>query len=340
MQRRDTRADSNSGLSLIWFPRALIALTFFYSVMAPSAAAAPESPTDPAFDTFKFVLSVIGYLGALTAFFVGLAQYKRADYWKRAEFLAKDLKDFFNDKQVSTALTLMDWGARYVNLGVKKAEATVRHRGDETLVNRALQCSALRPHTILSSSGASESEMSSSIIPTANRSTLRDMAADAALPHSEDRETSESDSSSDASGTNAPTTGGAAFSPEEAAIRDCYDKLLDGMNRYGNYLSGELVSVDDLDPYLGYWIRDVASTDCDGTDGFWSLCLLAYIDFYAFLGVQSLFAGFGFDIAIEGKLAESFVKHSPDFAKATALVEHVKLEKQRTLAARTKSIAL
>src|ERR1700733_518476 len=321
IQRRNTRADGISGVAGVFLPSVLIGVLLLHSALAHSATGT-ETPTTSAFETFKFVLSVIGYLGALTAFFVGLAQYKRADYWKRAEFLAKDLKDFFNDKQVSTALTLMDWGARYVSLGVKEADATVQHRGDETLVNRALQCSALRPHTILSPSGASDSAMGSSLVPTVNGNT------------------SESVSSSDASSTNAPTTGGAAFIPEEAAVRDCYDKLLDGMNRYGNYLSGDLVSVDDLDPYLGYRIRDVASTECDSADAFWSLCLLAYIDFYAFLGVQSLFEGFGFDIAIEGKLAKAFVNHSPDPAKATVLVEHVKLEKQRTLAARTKNASL
>jgi hypothetical protein len=320
-QGRATRAERISAIAGVFLSSILIGMLMLHSVLAHSATGT-ETPTTSGFDTFKFALSVIGYVGALTAFFVGLAQYRRADYWKRAEFLAKDLKDFFNDKQVSTALTLMDWGARYVSLGVKEADATAQHRGDETLVSRGLQCSALRPHTILNPGGASDSVMGSSIAPTANEITSGSM------------------SSSDESVTNAPTTGGAAFSPEEAAVRDCYDKLLDGLNRYGNYLFGELVSVDDLDPYLGYWIRDVASTECDGADAFWSLCLLAYIDFYAFLGVQSLFEGFGFDIAIEGKLAEAFAKHSPDSAKATTLVEHVKLEKQRTLAARTKNVSL
>ena len=43
------------------------------------SATGTETPTTSGFETFKFVLSVIGYVGALTAFFVGLAQYKRAD---------------------------------------------------------------------------------------------------------------------------------------------------------------------------------------------------------------------------------------------------------------------
>jgi hypothetical protein len=218
---------STSRVAWFFLPLVFTGVSLMYSPVACSATG-PETPIPSVFETVKFVLSVIGYLGALTAFFVGLAQYRRADYWKRAEFLANDLKDFFSDRQVSTALMLMDWRARYVDLGVKAADAKASHRGDETLVDRDLQCSALRLHTILSSSGASDSETHLSIVPAAHGNIAQSVP------------------SSNASGTNAPTTGGAAFSREEAAVRDCYDKWLDGMNRYGNYLSGELVSVDDL----------------------------------------------------------------------------------------------
>jgi hypothetical protein len=336
LRRRNTRAASISTPAKIPASLSVVGLMCLHPALAYSSTC-PDTPTASTFETFKFILSVIGYLGALTVFFVGLSQYKRADYWKRAEFLAKDLKDFLDEERVSTALTLMDWGVRYVDLGVKEADATVEHRRDETLVDRALQCSALRPHTILSLTGASDSVRGFSIAPASDRSVVRDTTDETAVPHSDAMDTTERVSPPDASSVSLPTTGGAAFGPEEAAIRDCYDKLLDGLNRYGNYLSGELVSVDDLEPYLGYWIRDIANTDCDSADAFWSLCLLAYIDFYAFLGVQSLFKGFDLDIGIEGTLAQTFLKQSPDFVKATALVEHVIAEKQRTLPARTKT---
>src|ERR1700761_8946604 len=52
------------------------------------------------FEIWKFVLSIGGYVGALIAFVLGLRQYARADYWKRSEFVAREMKEFFADRQV------------------------------------------------------------------------------------------------------------------------------------------------------------------------------------------------------------------------------------------------
>jgi hypothetical protein len=241
------------------------------------------------------------------------------------------MKDYFADPQVSTALALIDWGTRYVNLGVKSADATVKHRLDETLVDRLLQCSALRPHTMLSTTSDA---VSVSAVGTGSEATLQPGAASSsdamlsnAIPPSSDQVSPSDATSSPAT----PTSGGAAFGAEEAAIRDCYDRFLDGLDRYGNYLTGKLVSTADLQPYLGYWITDIASTQCDEDDALWSVCLFAYIEFYAFLGVRALFAEFGYRIGIDGDLVNGFLGQLSDpekKAKAETVIKHVKAAKQ------------
>jgi hypothetical protein len=38
-------------------------------------------------------LTFVGVCGAAVAFVIGLRQYKRAEQWKRAEFIAAEMKD-------------------------------------------------------------------------------------------------------------------------------------------------------------------------------------------------------------------------------------------------------
>lgn len=262
-------------------PPLVIAALLLAAQFAQAGDSGTQPPATSSLEIWKFWLSIVGYLGALGAFAVGLRQYQRADYWRRSEFLAKEMKEYFADSKVGLALTMVDWGVRNLRLFEPPSPGEV---SEETTVDRILQCSALRPHTMLSSTGASDA---------------------VALP----------------------TSGGASFTPAEAAIRDCYDRFLDGFDRFGNYLSGDLVSVGDLDPYLGYWVRDIASAECDANDALWSVCLFAYIEFYAFLGVQALFERFGFDISTDGPLVETLIAKSSDQQKARAVIAQVQAAK-------------
>lgn len=51
----------------------------------------------------------IGLVAAYVAFRAGLAQYRTAQEWKRAEFVAAEMKAFFADPQIATALMLIDY---------------------------------------------------------------------------------------------------------------------------------------------------------------------------------------------------------------------------------------
>jgi hypothetical protein len=51
----------------------------------------------------------IGLIGAFVAFRAGLNQYRTAQQWKRAEFVAAEMKAFFADSQIAIALILVDY---------------------------------------------------------------------------------------------------------------------------------------------------------------------------------------------------------------------------------------
>jgi len=61
------------------------------------------------------VPSWLGVAGAAGAFGIGLWQYVTAQAWKRAEFVSAEMKAFFGDPQVATALTLIDYSVIRLN---------------------------------------------------------------------------------------------------------------------------------------------------------------------------------------------------------------------------------
>src|SRR5262245_27774775 len=100
--------------------------------------------TDHQIEISKLVVSTIGLVGTFVAAVVAVRTYIRTERWKKAEFLAREMKEFFEKDRVQNALTLIDWGARYVSLLDESA-------GDNggVLVTRQVQLRALLPHTLL-----------------------------------------------------------------------------------------------------------------------------------------------------------------------------------------------
>ena len=99
----------------------------------------------------KYAVSVAGAVGSFIVVCIGVLTYYRTERWKRAEFLAHEMKDFFGTVRVQTALLLIDWGERRIRLleNVPDDEAVIK-------VNRAMQVRGLRPH-ILVTGGESDS---------------------------------------------------------------------------------------------------------------------------------------------------------------------------------------
>jgi hypothetical protein len=102
--------------------------------------------------TLEQALQILGYGGAFIAFAIGLAQYSRAQEWKRAEFLADEIKDMSSDTKASCAITMIDWAARRIRLLALRdtTDTTV------TVVTYGLQCQALLPHTLVTGSADEE----------------------------------------------------------------------------------------------------------------------------------------------------------------------------------------
>jgi hypothetical protein len=100
-----------------------------------------EAP-DP-LNTYKFMISIatlsVGVIGGLIA----LATFRRTEKWKKAEFIAEEMKEFFADENVKKTLLMIDWGKRRIKL----LPETATHDGT-VVVDRLLQARALRPHIV------------------------------------------------------------------------------------------------------------------------------------------------------------------------------------------------
>src|SRR5438270_7219372 len=72
------------------------------------------------------LLKLLVLLGAVVAFVVGLAQYRRAQHWKRVEWVAQEMKGLFADPTVQAALLMFDWGSRRIPLYPDRKEESER----------------------------------------------------------------------------------------------------------------------------------------------------------------------------------------------------------------------
>lgn len=59
--------------------------------------------------SFSNWIEVIKIVGAGLAFWIGLRQYRKNEAWKRLEFVAAEMKTFYDDPAVKAAMTMLDW---------------------------------------------------------------------------------------------------------------------------------------------------------------------------------------------------------------------------------------
>ena len=62
------------------------------------------------------LLKAVALVCALLTFIVGLLQYRRSQQWKRAEWVAQEMKAYFGDPIVQATFLMMDWGSRRIPL--------------------------------------------------------------------------------------------------------------------------------------------------------------------------------------------------------------------------------
>jgi hypothetical protein len=94
-------------------------------------------------EILKMVLEIVKIAGAVAAFVIGLAQYRKAQRWKRAEFVAGEVKDFNALSEVRNAKRMLDWTTRYVDLYPERDDPEERR----VRVTDDVLIAALKPHS-------------------------------------------------------------------------------------------------------------------------------------------------------------------------------------------------
>ena len=72
-------------------------------------------PLDRQGHSFPWV-ELMKMIGGGLAFLIGLWQFRRAQRWKRVEFVAGEAEKFFNDESVKAALAMLDWSQKSIAL--------------------------------------------------------------------------------------------------------------------------------------------------------------------------------------------------------------------------------
>lgn len=89
------------------------------------------------FASHKDAFTSIGAVGTLAIFSLGLWQYRRAETWKKSEFIAKLYKEFVEDAACQRAMWMIDWHSRPINFGTEAHPDIVDY--DEGLLPGALR---------------------------------------------------------------------------------------------------------------------------------------------------------------------------------------------------------
>jgi hypothetical protein len=84
-------------------------------------------------------LKLIGIMSGLVAFAVGLWQYRRAQKWKRLEFVATEMKEFQSKRAVQNAFLMLDWNDRVIEFYPEEEKESDRViEVDDKLIEEAL----------------------------------------------------------------------------------------------------------------------------------------------------------------------------------------------------------
>lgn len=78
------------------------------------------------------------------------------------------------------------------------------------------------------------------------------------------------------------------------AIRDCFDQFFDGLERFECFIRAGLITKTQLEPFLGYWIKQIADTKGSRKGSRVIEAARHYIEKYYFGEVQVLCGRFGY----------------------------------------------
>lgn len=223
----------------------------------------------------QVIVSFFGFIGAISAFTFAIFQYRKAEKWKRMQFVADEVRDLEADPVIANALLMIDWGVRKINLLlVPEAKVT-----DLVKITRDMQWRALVPHPLKQKYPEYQAKTRMELEGTSGEiGPFRDLG----------------------------------FSAIEVRIRDTYDALLTRLDRLETFIDADLIRADELRPFIYYWIDALTTLDGTDDDATWRFTLLTYIDFYKYTGVNHLFTRFGKNIDADGDIYRTISASVPD----------------------------
>lgn len=265
-----------------------VALTFFLMVSLAipfwlSYLLASEMELGDKLTMLQLAASILGFVGAVVAFSFALFQYRRSEQWKRTEFIACEVKEFESDPVIQNALLMIDWGHRDLNLFLRPEPKDA----DFIEITREAQWRALLPHTLKWAYSEYQALGSSKAEPE----------AEAGQKYK--------------------------FSRVETRIRDTYDIFLTRLDRFASYIKSGLISPEELEPFISYWLDAMTKNEHPEKDAAWRCTLLTYINYYGYAGVKHLLSSYDKDISPDGPIYSALRSSMQDQVLADRLFEVV-----------------
>ena len=165
---------------------------------------------------------------------IGIYQYIKAQKWKKAEFVSKEIKEFYNDFDIKRAFTLLDWNSNELVLKESEIDEKKKMHFTDDLIYSSL---------------------------SANEEKGYDLA-------------------------------GAC--KEVVVIRSIFDSLFGWLIMFNSYIETKLVTVEDLRPYLIYWVQILADTNCNKKNEKVREQIWKYIDTNGYSILRDFCSKFGF----------------------------------------------
>jgi hypothetical protein len=78
---------------------------------------------------------VLGYVGAVFAFCLGIRQYSEAQIWNRTQFVTTLINEFNSQENVKVAKLMLDWNDRKIRLLKSQDEIDEIHFENQMLIH-------------------------------------------------------------------------------------------------------------------------------------------------------------------------------------------------------------
>ncbi len=243
-----------------------------------SASIVPLLQSAEAVSDLEWLLMLLVTLtgGAITW---GVGHYVRQQTWRRIEFLRQAVKEFEADPEIRNALKILDFEEYRdysIFAGPTSARPVFSSSGGFAAAGKSLNSPRAHAHSI--SFRVNDTLLCNALADHDSRARMKQQ-----LDYHQDHD---------------------ALDPDalrryqiETALRDWFNKMLNGLEHFGYFLESGMFSEKELRPWLNYWIKLIADPAYrrPGASKFYD-ALYSYIHHSGFSGVQKLFERFGYQI--------------------------------------------